>query len=57
MKKIVSIIIIFILTINLNLVSYADDAEEENINEEEISNIINTSIEAENIPKQIQEHV
>ncbi len=51
MKKIVSIIIIFILTINLNLVSYADDAEEENINEEEISNIINTSIEAENIPK------
>ena len=51
MKKIISIIIVFILTINLNFISYADDAEEENLNEEEINNIINTSVEAQNIPK------
>lgn len=44
-------IIIFILIINLNLVSFADDGDEENLNENEISNIIETIATAEDIPK------
>lgn len=51
MKKIISMIIIFIITINLNLISYADDGDEENLDENEINNIINTSTTVQEIPK------
>lgn len=52
MKKITSIIIIFILIMNLNLISYADDQDEEIIDDSEInSELLNVSTTAENIPK------
>lgn len=51
MKKIISMIIIFVLVINLKLVSFADDEEEENLNENEITGIIETTATAEDVPK------
>ena len=52
MKKIISIIIIFILFINFPIVVFADDSDEENISKEEIQNqLIEVSSEIEDIPK------
>lgn len=51
MKKIISIIIIFILMFNINIVAYADDLDEEDIKKEEIEDILNVSTTVENIPK------
>lgn len=51
MKKIISMIIIFVLVINLKLVSFADDGDEENLNENEIAGIIETTATAEDVPK------
>lgn len=51
MKKIISIIIIFILIFNINIVTYADDLDEEDIKKEEIEEILNVSTTVENIPK------
>ncbi len=52
MKKVLSIIIIFILVLNINIVTYADDLDEEDINKEEIEeDILNVSTTVENIPK------
>lgn len=51
MKKIISITIIIIFIVNITCISFADDSDDENLNEEEINNIINTSVEVQNIPK------
>lgn len=52
MKKIISTILIFMLLINIHITSFADDQDEENINEEEIKEeLLNVSTNVENIPK------
>lgn len=52
MRKIISMIIIFILIFNINIVAYADDLDEEDINKEEIEeDILNVSTTVENLPK------
>ncbi len=52
MRKIISIIITFILITNLNIISFADDQDEENINESEIrEGILDVVASVQNIPK------
>ncbi len=52
MKKIISIIIIFILIFNINIITFADDLNEEDISKEELEeDILNVSTSVENIPK------
>ncbi len=52
MKKIVSFTIILILLLNFNLISIADDFDEEKMNESEIKeNILDASTNVENLPK------
>lgn len=52
MKKIINFIIIFILILNINIISIADDFDEENTNVNEIKeNISDVSTNVENFPK------
>ena len=52
MKKVISIIIIFILILNINIITFADDVDEDDINKEELQEeILNVSTSVENIPK------
>lgn len=52
MKKIISLIITFILLFNFNVISIADDLDEENIKETEITkDISDASTNVENFPK------
>ena len=52
MKKIISIIVIFILIFNINIVAFADDLDEEDINNEELKEeLLNVSTSVENLPK------
>lgn len=52
MKKIVNMIIIFVLITTFSIISLADDQDEENLNEEEIKqDLLNVSTNVENVPK------
>lgn len=52
MRKVMSAVVIFILIININIITLADDLEEETINEDEIKEeILNVSTNVENFPK------
>lgn len=52
MKKIISMILIFMLIINVNIVTFADDQDEDEMNEEELKeDILNVSTTVENLPK------
>lgn len=52
MKKIISIIVIFILIFNINIITFADDLDEDDINKQELQEeILNVSTSVENIPK------
>lgn len=52
MKKIISVVIIFMIIINLNIISFADDLDEEDINEQELrEDILNVSTTVESFPK------
>lgn len=43
MKKIISILIIFLVMFSFNTTSFADDYDEEDINEDELEDILNVS--------------
>lgn len=52
MKKIVKMIIIFVLITTFSIISLADDQDEENLNEEDIKqDLLNVSTNVENVPK------
>lgn len=52
MKKIISIMLIFMIIMNINIISLADDQDEEDINEEELQEeLLNVSTNVENLPK------
>lgn len=52
MKKIISIVLMFIIIFSFNTTSLADDLDEENIDEDELKeDILNVSTTVENIPK------
>lgn len=52
MKKIISIMIIFILIFNINITTYADDLDEEDISKEEVEEeLLDVSTNVENMPK------
>lgn len=52
MKKIVGMLLIFITILSINLHVYADDLDEENMNEEELKqNIKEVSGTVEDVPK------
>ena len=52
MKKIISVLLIFVFIFNININSFADDLEEETTNEEELKeNILDVSVEALEVPK------
>lgn len=52
MKKLTSILLIIVIILNINIKVFADDLEEENINEKEIQEeVLNVSTNVENIPQ------